>query len=148
MLAVLCITLLVYLLSGKDTAPVLDKLRRTDWRGKAAALRSKIEELALRSGRTAARPLLRFLYVLDDERTTTAEKAMLYGAILYIVLPVSLLPRRVFHLAGLLDECAVAMFVHKKIRDRITPDIEAAVESTLDRWFAPKQSATAAEKAR
>ena len=72
---------------------------------------------------------------MADENTTAADKALVYGAILYIISPFDLLPRRVLSILGVLDDAAVAALVIKKIQNKITPEIEAAVEATLDEWF-------------
>ena len=78
--------------------------------------------------------------MLTDADTSTTEKAMIYGCLLYVVMPVSLIPRSVFKLLGLVDEAAAVMFVVKKIKDKITPEIEAKADETLDGWFKDKDA--------
>ena len=98
-------------------------------------------------GRAAARPLLLAYYVLTDAETTTTEKAMIYGCLLYVVMPVSLIPHAVFKTLGLVDEAAAVVFVIKKVHDKITPDIEAKADATLDGWFkTDKETANAGSK--
>ena len=44
-----------------------------------------------------------------------------------------------YKLLGVLDEGAVILYVYKKIKERITPEIELKVESILDDWFGSKK---------
>lgn len=135
MIAILCITILAYLISGKDVKPLVDKVRNVDWQGKAASVLKFLKRYAFKVGKVAARPLVMFYYVLTDADTTPTEKAMIYGCLLYVVLPVSLIPRSVYRFFGLMDEAAAVLFVVKKVRDKITPEIEAKTDATLNSWF-------------
>ena len=56
----------------------------------------------------------------------------------YHISPVSLIPSSVYKLLGVLDEGAAILYVHKKVKERITPEIELNVESILDEWFGTK----------
>ena len=47
----------------------------------------KIKEYSVKAGRVAAKSLLQFYYVMTDAETTTMEKALIYGAIIYTVSP-------------------------------------------------------------
>ena len=72
---------------------------------------------------------------MRDAETTTLEKALIYGAIAYIVIPSDLLPRRVLGLLGILDDATVIAYVFNKISKKITVEITNKVEETLDNWF-------------
>mgnify|MGYP003548283837 FL=1 len=82
-----------------------------------------------------SRPLLQFYYVLDDDKTSTLDRVLIYAAIVYTISPVSLLPKAVYKLIGVLDEGAALMYVYKKVKDNITPAINAKVDHTLNDWF-------------
>ncbi len=135
MFTFICFTVLAYLILGKDIEEQLEKLSGVKWEDKAARLQQKIKVWANRAGRVAAKPILQFYYVLTDSETSTADKAMLYAAILYTVLPVSALPRRVFKLLGVLDEGAALIYVYRKVNEKITPEINAKVEKSIHEWF-------------
>ncbi len=92
-----------------------------DWRRKNNDLTETIKWYSLRVGRVAAKPVLQFWYVLSDAKTTTTEKALIYGAIVYTVMPASLIPRRLFGLLGVLDEGVAIVYVYKKVKSKITP---------------------------
>lgn len=135
MFTVICVTILVYCMMGKDIRSLLEQVKETDWRGKANDLMDKLKPYAFKVGRVAARPLLQFYYVMNDSRTTTLERVLIYAAIIYTVSPVSLIPSAIYKLLGVLDEGAAVLYVYRKIKDKITPEINAKVESTLDSWF-------------
>lgn len=135
MTTIICITVLAYLIMGKDVKSLLEKLKNVDWQGKASSVSDKLKPYALKVGRVAARPLLTFYYVLNDEKTTTLDRVLVYAAIIYTISPVSLIPAAVYHLLGVLDEGAAVLFVYKKIKNNVTPEIRQKVEDTLDEWF-------------
>lgn len=135
MLMILCLTILAYAIMGKSFGPLLEKLNNVDWRRKINDLAETIKRYSLRVGRVAAKPVLQFWYVLSDAETSTTEKALIYGAIAYTIMPVSLIPRRIFGLLGILDEGAAVLYVYKKVKSKITPEINAKVDAALNRWF-------------
>ena len=136
-ITILCLTILAHLITGKDVKPLVEKLKLKNvrWPWRASRSFKYIRHYARKVGRLTARPLLLAYYVLTDADTSTTEKAMIYGCLLYVVMPVSLIPRSVFKTLGLVDEGAAVMFVVKKIYDKITPEIEAKADATLDGWF-------------
>ena len=127
--------ILAYLIMGKDVSGLLEKVKNIDWRGKINALIDKLRPWALKAGRAATRPLLQFYYVMDDENTSTLDRVLIYAAIIYTIIPMDFLPRSVFKFMGLLDDGVAMLFVYKKIKDKITPEINRKVKDTLDEWF-------------
>lgn len=137
MLITLCLIILGYMIVGKDVKPLVERLKSVDWKSKFAALAGKLREYAVKAGRVAVRPLLQFYYVMTDAETTTLEKALIYGAIIYTVSPISVIPSAVYHIFGILDEGAAIAFVYKKVKDKITPAINLKVDETIEEWFGP-----------
>ena len=135
MLTVICITLLAYCIMGKDIRSLLERIKEVDWKGKSKELFDKLRPYALKAGRVAARPMLQFYFVMTDEKTSTLDKALVYAAIIYTISPVSLIPSAVYKLLGVLDEGAAVLYVYKKVKERITPEINAKVDDTLNEWF-------------
>ncbi len=135
MSTILCITILAYLIMGKDIKNLMEEAKSIDWRQKTSSLIDSIRPYALKAGRVVARPLLQFYYVLDDDKTSTLDRVLIYAAIVYTISPVSLLPKAVYKLIGVLDEGAALMYVYKKVKDNITPAINAKVDHTLNDWF-------------
>ena len=135
MLIAISILVLIYLVSGKDVKPLIEKVKSIDLKKKIKSLIEKLRPWALKVGRAAARPIMQFYYVMDDPKTSTLDKVMIYGAIVYIIIPHDLLPRSVFKLIGVLDDGAAALYVYRRIKGRITPEIRLRVEERLDEWF-------------
>ncbi len=131
----LCILVLVYLIKGKPIDGLLQQLKDMDWKSKFIEIWDKLKTYALKAGRVATKPILTFYYVMQDSETTTVDKALIYGAIAYIVLSGDLLPRKLLSFIGILDDAAVIAYVYKKIANKITAEITNKVEDTLDHWF-------------
>ena len=135
MLITISLLILAYLVMGKDVSGLLEKVKNIDWRGKINALMDKLRPWALKAGRVATRPLLQFYYVMDDDNTSTLDRVLIYAAIIYTIIPMDFLPRSVFKFLGVLDDGVAMLYVYKKIKDKITPEINAKVEDTLNEWF-------------
>ena len=135
MLITISLLILVYMIMGKDISGLIEKVKNIDWRGKISALMDRLRPWALKAGRVATRPLLQFYYVMDDEKTTTLDRVLIYAAIIYTIIPMDFLPRSVFKFLGVLDDGVAMLYVYKKIKNRITPEINRKVEDTLNEWF-------------
>lgn len=135
MLTIICITILAYCIIGKDIRALLEKVKDVDWQGKAGGLYEKLRLYAIKVGRVAAKPLLQFYFVMNDERTLALDRIFIYAAIIYTISPVSLIPNAVYKLLGVLDEGVAVLYVYKKIKEKITPEINYKVESTLNEWL-------------
>ena len=135
MLITISLLILAYLIMGKDIKPLLERVKNIDWRGKINALMDKLRPWALKAGRVATRPLLQFYYVMDDDNTSTLDRVPIYAAIVYTILPMDFIPSVIYKFLGILDDGVAMLFVYKKIKDKITPEINAKVEDTLNEWF-------------
>ena len=130
-----CILILAYMVMDKDVKPLLERVKNVNWRGKINALMDKFRPWALKAGRVVTRPLLQFYYVMDDNNTSTLDRVLIYAAIIYTILPMDLIPSVIYKFLGILDDGVAMLFVYKKIKDKITPEINARVEDTLNEWF-------------
>ena len=135
MLITISLLILAYLIMGKDIKPLLERVKNIDWRGKINALMDKLRPWALKAGRVATRPILQFYFVMDDENTSTLDRVLIYAAIIYTILPMDLIPSVIYKFLGVLDDGVAMLFVYKKIKDKITPEINVKVEDTLNEWF-------------
>lgn len=135
MLVTFSLLILAYLVMGKDISGLLEKIKDVDWRGKMNALMDKLRPWALKAGRVTTRPLLQFYYVMADEKTSTLDRILIYAAIVYTILPMDFLPRAIYKFLGVLDDGVAMLYVYKKIKDKITPEINAKVEDTLNELF-------------
>ena len=135
MLIAISIMILAYMIMGKDITPLLDRVRNLDWRGKINTVMEKLRPWALKAGRVATRLLLQFYYVMDDDNTSTLDRVLIYAAIVYTILPMDFIPSVIYKFLGILDDGVAMLYVYKKIKDKITPEINAKVEDTLNEWF-------------
>ena len=135
MMTTICLLILAYYILGKDTSALRQRLRNVDWHSKISSLVDKVRPWALKVGRVAARPILQFYYVLQDEKTSSLDRILIYAAIAYTILPMDFISRSVFKVLGILDDGVAVMYVYKKVKKYITPEINARVDRTLDEWF-------------
>ena len=72
---------------------------------------------------------------MEDEKTSTLDRLLIYAAIAYTVLPMDYIPASIYKFLGILDDGVAVMYVYKKIKSRITPEINAKVDEKLTEWF-------------
>ena len=135
MITITLILIFAYVVAGKDPKELIEKLKNVNLREKYADLSQRIKVYAKKAGRVAAKPLLIFYYILKDESLTSKDKMIIYGCILYVISPVSIIPQHVFRLLGVMDEATAILVVIRKVRDKITPEIIQKAEATLAEWF-------------
>ena len=131
----ICILIMIYFTKGKEVKHLLARLKDVNWHEKINALIKRIQPWALKAGRRASRPILQFYYVLADEKTSTLDGALIYAAIAYTIMPMDLIPSAVYKMLGIVDDGVAVLYVYKKVKKNITPEISAKVESTLNDWF-------------
>ena len=95
----------------------------------------KIKDNAKRLGRFTTRQALLMYYVMKSDETPTSAKAIVYGALAYLILPVNLISSKRHPILGWADEIAVIAIAYRKIKQHITPAMEQQAEVTLDKWF-------------
>lgn len=135
MLIAISILALAYVIMGKDIKSLLKRIKIVDWNSNIRKLMDRLRPWALKTGRTAARPLLQFYYVMEDDKTSTLDRLLIYAAIAYTVLPMDYIPASIYKFLGILDDGVAVMYVYKKIKSRITPEINVMVDDKLNEWF-------------
>lgn len=88
-----------------------------------------------RAGRSVARTPLLLYYVLNDDKTTTKDKAIIYAALAYLVLPVDLISARNHPILGWADEILSIEVVYDRMRKYITPELLCRTDAQLDKWI-------------
>ena len=86
-------------------------------------------------GRVSARPVLLLYYVMQSKETPWKDKATIFGALAYLVLPVDMLDAKRLPIIGWLDEIISLAVAIQQMSKYITPEMEAKADSVLDRWF-------------
>lgn len=135
MIISICILVLFYTLIKKPVGKLVEKLKDIDWPSIAHNIWESVKKFCIKAGINISYPLLTFYYVMSDENTSVSDKALVYGAILYILSPFDLVPRKVLHLLGILDDMTFAVFIYKKISSSVTPEIMSKVKATITEWF-------------
>lgn len=141
MFTTICLLILAYWILGKDVKALMVRVKNVDWRDKINSVMDKLRPWALTTGRVATRPLLQFYYVMVDDETSTLDRVLIYAAIMYTLLPIDLVPSVIYKWLGILDDGVAILYVYKKIKDKITPEINTKVEDTLNDWFGVKYKA-------
>lgn len=90
---------------------------------------------AQRVGRRTARTPLLLYYVLKSDKTTTRDKAVIYVALGYLLLPFDIMPIRKFGVFGWTDEFLSINVVFDRMQKYITPAMYADAERQLDEWL-------------
>lgn len=130
-----CLLVLANLVMGKPVNYLLKKIGDVNWKEKTGELWEKLKPYAKGAGRATAKPVLTLYYVLKEGDLTTAEKVMVYAAMIYVVSPWDLLPASVYSVLGVLDDGVAVSFVYKKISEKVTDEIRMKVDETLNEWF-------------
>jgi uncharacterized membrane protein YkvA (DUF1232 family) len=94
----------------------------------------KIARIAKRAGAKLIYAALILYYTLQSDKVTAANKAMIIGALGYMISPLDVIPDAI-PIAGLTDDLAVLLFVLKKVWTDIDPDIQQKAKERLSKWF-------------
>jgi len=114
---------------------IIEKLRNLELTDTLKDFFGKITSCAKVMGRVTTRHLLCLYYVMKEGDLSTADKAWVYAALVYVLIPGDLIPRKIFHLLGLTDDALALAYVIRKVKSNITPQIIQKVEVQLDKWF-------------
>ncbi len=98
------------------------------------AMWEKIANVAKKAGVKVVYGVLLLYYVAIDPNTSTADKAKIYGAIGYFILPLDLVPDAI-PMVGYTDDLAAITWALKAVWDNITPDIHSKARRKLTEWF-------------
>ena len=93
-------------------------------------LLDKIKNVAGKAGKEVIKYVLTLYYVLKSDNVPLRYKAEIIGALGYFILPVDLVPDFI-PIAGYSDDLTALIWVYKRIKDSITPDIENKVNAKL-----------------
>ncbi len=94
----------------------------------------KIARIAKRAGAKLVYAALILYYTLQSDKVSKTNKAMIIGALGYMISPLDVVPDAI-PIAGLSDDLAVLLFVLKKVWTDIDPDIQIKAKERLSKWF-------------
>ena len=94
----------------------------------------KISRVAKRAGAKLVYSALVLFYMLQSKNVTVKEKAIIIGALGYMISPLDVIPDAI-PIAGLTDDLAVLLYVLKKVWTGIDPEIVEQAKKRLSKWF-------------
>lgn len=94
----------------------------------------KIARIAKRAGVKLVYAALILYYTLQSDKVSKADKAIIIGALGYMISPLDVIPDAI-PIAGLTDDLAVLLYVLKKVWTGIDPEIVEQAKARLSKWF-------------
>ena len=94
----------------------------------------KIARIATRAGAKLVYAALILYYTLQSDKVSKADKAIIIGALGYMISPFDVIPDAI-PIAGLTDDLAVLLFVLKKVWDGVDAKTVARAKKKLSKWF-------------
>ena len=94
----------------------------------------KIARVAKRAGAKFVYASLILYYTLQSPNVSKRDKALIIGALGYMISPLDVLPDA-YPIVGLSDDMAVLLFVLHKVWNNVDPDIQQKAKERLNSWF-------------
>lgn len=94
----------------------------------------KIARIAKGAGSKLVYAALILYYTLQSDKVSAANKAMIIGALGYLISPLDVVPDAI-PIAGLADDLGVLIFVLKKVWTDVDPEIQVKARERLSKWF-------------
>ena len=97
-------------------------------------LKEKLSKIARKAGIKMAYAVLVAFYAVQSDALSFKEKARLYGALGYFILPVDLVPDAILGM-GYSDDLAALVYVLHTVSSNITPEVKRRAREKLCSWF-------------
>ncbi|MBR6182656.1 MAG: DUF1232 domain-containing protein [Prevotella sp.] len=94
----------------------------------------KISRIAKRAGSKLVYASLVLFYTLQSKEVSYKDKAMIIGALGYLISPLDVLPDAI-PIVGLSDDLTVLLFVINKIWVEVPEDVKNKAKDKLSDWF-------------
>ncbi len=94
----------------------------------------KISRVAKRAGSKLVYAALILYYSLKSDKISVKNKALIIGALGYLISPLDVVPDAI-PIAGLTDDLAVLIYVLKMVWTDIDPTIQEQAKAKLTEWF-------------
>lgn len=94
----------------------------------------KIAHIAKRSGAKLVYAALILYYTLQSNKVSVKDKAIIIGALGYLISPLDVVPDAI-PIAGLGDDLAVLMYVVHKVWTEVSDEVKEKAHSKLAQWF-------------
>ncbi|MCI6550499.1 MAG: YkvA family protein [Prevotella sp.] len=94
----------------------------------------KISRIAKRAGAKLVYASLLLYYTLESDKVSLKDKAIIIGALGYLISPLDAIPDAI-PIAGLGDDLAVLIYVLHKVWGEVSEDVKAKAHAKLSQWF-------------
>ena len=94
----------------------------------------KISRIAKRAGAKLVYAALILYYTLGSEHVSVKDKAIIIGALGYLISPLDVIPDAI-PIAGLSDDLAVLVYVLQKVWVDVPEEVKAKARAKLNSWF-------------
>ena len=94
----------------------------------------KISRIAKRAGAKLVYASLILYYTLQSDKVSVKDKAIIIGALGYLISPLDVIPDAI-PIAGLGDDLAVLIYVLNKVWGDVSEDIKDKAKRKLSKWF-------------
>lgn len=94
----------------------------------------KISHIAKRAGAKLVYAALILYYTLQSENVSIKDKAIIIGALGYLISPLDVVPDAI-PIAGLGDDMAVLIYVLHKVWGNVSDDVKKKAHDRLSKWF-------------
>lgn len=94
----------------------------------------KISRIAKRAGAKLVYTAFVLYYTLQSDKVSKADKAIIIGALGYMISPLDVIPDAI-PIAGLSDDLAVLIYVLRKVWINVDSDIKQKAKEKLSKWF-------------
>lgn len=94
----------------------------------------KISRVAKRAGAKLVYAALVLYYTLQSDKVSVKDKAIIIGALGYLISPLDVVPDAI-PIAGLGDDLAVLIYVVHKVWAEVSDDVKQKAHAKLAQWF-------------
>ena len=94
----------------------------------------KISRVAKRAGAKLVYAALVLYYTLENDKVSIKDKAVIIGALGYLISPLDVMPDAI-PIAGLTDDLAVLVYVLHKVWGDVSEEVKAKAKAKLSMWF-------------
>ena len=94
----------------------------------------KVARVAERAGAKLVYAALILYYTLQSDKVSTTDKALIVGALGYMISPLDAVPDAI-PIIGLTDDLTVLVFVLKKVWGNVEDEIKDKARQRLTKWF-------------
>ena len=94
----------------------------------------KISTIAKRAGAKLIYAALILYYTLDSKQVPLKDKAIIIGALGYLISPLDVMPDAI-PIVGLGDDLAVLIYVLKKVWGEVSEEVKEKAKAKLNQWF-------------